>query len=202
MTNLPRKNQELEKRLILYLPYHPHEQPSQLVADLVERAAALGLYGPMVTVHKRLKPSAISEGSILVTDHLSRLGDDPFQAINFLYQLLTVRSCEVVIPKILDLRRQSSTFQEAMGILRTIVDLKGAIKSNKIKSGLWMAKQMGKQIGRTPLSPELRAYILQEYTRTPEIRPLVRRLKNEGINVSRSSLARLIKDLKANGGDE
>jgi len=202
MTTLPRKNQESEKRLVLYLPYHPHEQPSQLVTDLLVQAAALGLNGPMATVHKRLKPSAIPGGSLLITDHLSRFGDDPFQAINFLYQLLTVRSCEVVIPKVLDLRRQSSTLQEAVGILRTIVDLKGAIKSNKIKSGLWMAKQMGKQIGRAPLSPELRAHILREYTRTPEIRPLVRRLKGEGITISRSSLARLIKDLKANGGDK
>lgn len=187
--------------VLLYLPPYPFENQGQLTAGFREHAVVLGYVEPLNLVTRRLPLSKIPVETTILTDQLGRLSDDPFKAVTFLYRLIVDRSCEVFVPGVLDLRKSSSTYEENLGLIRILVGLKAEIHSNKIKTGLWTARQMGKQVGRAPLPEDVREYILAEYDRCQEVRPLVRRLKSEGIEISRSALDRLIKT-RAKGGAE
>lgn len=179
-------------KTVLYMPLFVYENGDDIEIRLKDEVRRLGMSGPLETVTKRLKPVELPKGTLVIADSPIRFGDSLSDVLKWLCEAVSIGH-EIVIPEYLDLRTSTPNYEVSKSLLFKVNGLKRDLKSRNVKTGLFLSKLNGRNGGRPPLSAELVRRIETEYSELRSIRGLARKLKAEGIDVSRSSVERIVK---------
>ena len=149
----------------------------------------------VVAVKKDLSAKMIPDGSIVVTDHPARLGRDFHKVLSHIVDLLR-RGCDVIVD---DLTVMANS-PEAMALAR-LFELRGKIKSARIKEGLWLTKKRGGSVGRKRINRNLVETFKAAKRAHGSLRTASEQLQAQGIEISKSALHKIIRQ-PDDGGDD
>lgn len=166
---------------------------TDVLEDTLQRfSKAHGLQGNIQVHSRRPSPKTLSPTTIVVTDSALRLGDDQREIIKWIYECLH-SGAELLIPGYLDLRRSAQDYKIISDSICKMHLLNKDLKSKNIRQTLHIGKLNGRGNGRPTLAPHIVDLIQREYAALKSIRGTARKLKSQGIDVSRSSVERVIK---------
>jgi len=174
---------------VLYLPRFKHE-------SLKEVKDALGSSVPSDEWEVIERPTELlktANTTLIVTDGLHRFGDSADRISNLVLKLLKDTKREIYIPGVLDLRRNSPHFSSYLELVTLLASTKTAIKSKRIKEALYIKRTLTGSVRYGSITPEIKEAVIEEFKRCQSIRQTARNLKTQGVQVSPSSVSRIIK---------
>lgn len=169
--------------------FETHEDAS---AKLNDFAQSLDL-APQVIVQKRTRACDFPPGSTVVFDHVARVASTVQELLVWL-QAVIESGVTVAGPSVLDLRDTSS--RERVQLIQYLGALRSTFRSHRIREGLARARRFGTPIGRAGISESIRRRIIAEAP-SRSVRELSRHLRSEGIEVSKSTIAAILKDRRS-----
>lgn len=182
--------------VILLARVLPFEDSPTIEKRLYEIAKASQLNEPYIVLRGRVDSKRIAIGSILVFDHPIRIADDLLSFIKISADLLK-RDCRLI--RCDSSQHDLHDFSKHKELILFLSHLPQFFRSTRIKTALHTRKQCGFRLGRASFSQEIREQVLSEYKNEPRVRTLTRKLNQAGIQISRSSIHRIIKKEKEGG---
>lgn len=135
-------------------------------------------------VRSKIVPSEIPQGSLLLASHPIHLGEDLPKFLRVIALVLD-RGAEVLCGQI-DTRGTSACGIETKRLLLYLTQLPRSFRALRIKEGLSLARLRGTQIGRSPITEELKAEVLNLSNQGLSIREieshLLRRISKSAIH--------------------
>ena len=176
-------------KIVFFLPYiYRHESRDVLIAYLKVAVGSVDTADiPLVD-----RADQIPKNSTVVCDSLHRFGDTADRAITVIAQIF--EHCEIWIPNTLDLRHSNPNRESLLQLTMLITNVKKSTKSARIKESLYIKAQLNGGVihNTTGITTDIKKLVIEEYRRCGAIRLTSRRLKEIGINVSPSSVSRIV----------
>jgi hypothetical protein len=173
------------------VPFLFERDHARLVSDLTALAERHGIPGPYALIQRPLKPRAVPENAVIVVDLPARLCLDEVGSLLAWLNAALDRGTSVLCPGSFDLRPTSPSHRAERALIEALAGHRKLVRAIRIREGLARSRERGIQIGRKAISMELRQEVLDEYNRVGSVRGTARRLKERGIDISRSSVQRI-----------
>jgi hypothetical protein len=183
--------------VVLYAPPRIPERAGDIIQRLQDRIAQDGLVSKARPVVRPFRNRNLPKDSIVCCDGLDRMvlgtiGD----AIRLLYRLVVERGCEVWIYDDNGSRLViDQGWRDQLQVLGH--DLFRAHRSRMIRSGVGMARLAGACVGRPHLSSDVEKAVLETIEKERSIRATEKTLRSQGVQVSRSTISRLLKKVRS-----
>jgi DNA invertase Pin-like site-specific DNA recombinase len=168
-----------------------NEDSPTIEKKLAALARVIGLRVPYDVVRVKLDPAKVAEGAVVVSDSPIRFADSPQHFLQVVAKLL-VKRCRIVICD--DAAVEPLEFSAHETVISFLHGLPALYRSSRIRQSLHARKSAGGRLGRQPLSDQLKQAVVDEFRIVGSIRGVSRSLKSKGIEVSRSSVLRILRN--------
>lgn len=187
---------------LLLAPYaHEREQLVDVERSLRSQALSLLCPEPIVAIPRRPRPAEVPEGSYVVVGSLVRLGTTPMEVLRWiaaaqerrvtLYTTTGLKLCPGIV-----------AYDLVQRVLQAILAVSREHRSLKTKESLFLARQRGVRVGRVPLPTEVVEQVKATFAEVGSVRGTARKLKERGVECSRSAVQRIVAAQRQKGARE
>ncbi len=184
------KYEQGPQTILLIAPFS-HEDPEEIALGLERQALEIGLNGPFFVMYHPLKLKLLSPGSTIVTDSLVRLCGGSHSRVPTVITQLIEFGVNLIVPGVINLKTGDVGSKKIEVFIKALTSVPKELRSARIRQSLSLRRKQGYRLGRRPISKAIHDRVLQEAITTPAVRTLTRRLQQQGLQISVTSVGRI-----------